>query len=499
MPPKKLDIEFLVTTQEDKGDLGRHIQAINSHSATIKHQHRQSFSTVETPEQTKSEATQSSRQPPRRRSSRRDGGHVERRTARGGATKTLASPGVEHTDQIFSFDRLLQTTLDPFVKLPIEVSSYERGLLHTWLTSGGRRVAPISQHVFSPAIYAASRLIMADDMWTLTHIAMGEWTSCQKRGTELTSLYYQRRGQAFRYMAKLMSEDQSRLRQISGLSQLALMDNLFGRGPPSAHLKAMHHLLDLEDAFREPTLLWNGQGPKVGLGFLTPFFLFAEIPIPDQQAFDAILDRFSRNVVTLTARRCAVLPDTAEDEDLLRMRKYVSWVIAAHLVPTEAQGRKQAGALAFAFILAMSHEAYDLSSTASKDLLLTFSQSLTPTINTFPLDCGPVLQFDGNPSSRLWLLWNARELALRVSDKSESIISRNLLDVLRLLPYMSLSDMYRLAQSYAGVALSAISPPDELAEVLPTEELDAITDRLRERWSLRNADALADVGEDTAG
>lgn len=434
---------FLISTPEDKGESSRHIQTINAHSAHIKHQ-----SIV--PISKRIPGTASSEQGNWRLISRlqqlRDKSHTTIRSQ-------LPYP-------VANFDQLLQSTLDPFVRLPVAITSYERLLLHYCLTHGGRlSTVPASQNVFDPTVYAASHLLHADKMYVLVHLAMGEWMICQRRRVAVSALAYHWRAQAYRHMSELlMSAKSPFLIRMSGLFQLALMEQVYCELPLQAkHLSALHHLIEECGGLEQFKAARTGSGPHLGVSFVTSFFTFAEIPFTDSSTFDLALGRFSHNLRNLSALNRSLIYDESirinGNASLAKLRVYVDWLLKAYLSQPSTPYRLRAGAFGFIFSLSMSLATYGLTGVYSFHFLIRLEQCMHASMKVLSSCPHSLCPIDSIPCSAMWLLGYVRGCVFVALEEKEIEISQSLLDGLRLLRYMSSADILWLATFLAQSAL----------------------------------------------
>jgi hypothetical protein len=373
----------------------------------------------------------------------------------GGMLKAMPEP---RAFVVMSLDKLLQTTLDPFVRLPIDASGYERHLLHHWLVHGCKTagLSPTTPNGFDPTTYAASHFLQADGMYVLTHIAMGEWAQCRRRQAEPSRLVYRRRGDAYKHMQKLLEID-SPLHQIAGLIQLFTMDTvLSGPATSAAHLIALHRLIEDAGAFRDAKVLSIGAGPKLDLGFIAPFFVLADLPVEDEGTFSDIVVRFSKSLQLVSTVPSITTTTNGKDAVLVqRLRMYVRWLIDTYLEAESTTSQQKAGVFAFTFLLAVVQSVYQPSADALLDMFAHLSHTLFATINAINTDSDSPSAFENNPCSRLWLFWHVRSSILQGSDEAEAQMTRNLLDVLKLAPYLPSWTTIRLAKYFSERTLEA--------------------------------------------
>jgi hypothetical protein len=462
MPP--VDLPFLIITPHDRGRSKRYIQAINANTASIRHR-RLTASTRTT--------------------------HGS--ALRTGSTAVARSPHTPRHGQWFASEKLLYTTLDPFLRLSIELGSYERDLLHEWLTHGGQpnSTPPRSPHVFDANLFIAHHLLHANDMYILTHLAMSEWIACRRRGRGPSELFYRRRGQAYRYTQNLMTTG-SLLNQVAALFPLVPME-LLVRDSDTAHtthLQALHRLIDNAGGFQDVQVLMTGSGPKLGLPFISPLFVLAELHITGEQSFLETLDRFRE---TLRLIACHPRPSThprslADNTLLLRLRQYVISLIDNYLSPSSSATtigssissprhyQRKAGALAFIFLLAATSTMYNLSPTVATELLVCLARTLFATIAAFDSrDKAFPSVFEGKPCSRLWLFWSIRAEVLHPvptarsttapstlggENEAEGSLARGLVDCLGVLPYIGVVETVELAKGLADASLGDLGQDD---------------------------------------
>lgn len=452
---------FLISTPSDKGESRRHIQKINAHSAHIRHN-----STFDVSRTAASAATLK---------------HDITRTAQKHPPSKAKTHTMQQPIEFLSFDLLLQSTLDPFVRLPMALGSYERMLLHYCLTHGGRRITmPASQDVFDPTIYAASHLLYADKMYALVHLAMGEWMLCHRRRVVVSALAYFWRAQAYRYMLEILKKAESPFStKISGLFQLILIEQVFCESNLQVqHLRALDQLLELRGGLQQYDACAAGFDLNPGVSFVTSFFAFTEIPLTNSTTFDSIIGRFSHSLGKLHTLNDFSVTRASTTNPTLDLQIYVERLLYIYLRHPSTPYRQRAGAFGFVFSLAMSLVAYELTEAAIWQFLIRLEQCMQASKGVLSGHPDLLCPIDSIPCSAMWLLGYVRSCTLLVQKEKETEISQASVDALRLLSYISTEDSHHLAKS---IARSVFGISGKTSSVFDETKVEGLIRELRSK------------------
>ncbi|ETN38249.1 uncharacterized protein HMPREF1541_06280 [Cyphellophora europaea CBS 101466] len=185
-------------------------------------------------------------------------------------------------------------SLDPFLRLPIQVSMKERQLLYYFLTEGRQRLFGTSSiPLYCPAVHvvrngALERLAA----YAETHIVLAEHTICKLRGTPLSANFFRRRANAYRSVAELMrNPDASFDEQMMAMMCIMLTEHFLGRSDLQLlHLRAMHDLVErnggIQAVFQSPDPTSPDVGPLIAPGFYISQYHFVEFD-SDRTSFAA--------------------------------------------------------------------------------------------------------------------------------------------------------------------------------------------------------------------
>lgn len=407
-------------------------------------------------------------------------------------------------------DYQLSTSLDPFIRVPVEISSRERSLLHFQLDEGRRLTLGTSANpTYCPAVYLAAITMQECPIYIYSTIAQAELLVQRMTGNLPTKTFHLRQSQAYKAMQSLLKDESASFEhKIAGFSQLFLLAIYLGRQDlQELHLLAMYEWIMRQGGFSYwmPKQL-NFEQTKC-LAFYAAHFSEVNLPVKDLQELNSILFRFISSLRAINNwarstendfRQCeGVVHHSSPSADqwcetqVAELQTYLDWLLEAGIGLSDDGCRHSGGGFYLLFNLCITQTQYRHSYADALHFIQHTASIMSGSADFIMLEDGRKL-WKPVPTSMAIIMGYVRatmprRVKERSSDDDEEIsIAESSIDARLILPYLSDAMKLKLAQMFLACACTNIVNPSlsTNGDILDDGYVDLIAKHVIGVWKL---------------